>query len=62
MALTKRIVDVQLEIYVNVDGTFHRAVGTRRTECLEDGVVIAERNNQIPLTLTQVKNQVAALT
>ena len=62
MALTKRVVDVQLEIYVKNTGEFDRAVGTRRTECLEDGTVIAERNNQITLTLTQVKTLVAALT
>lgn len=61
MALTSRVVDVQLEIYVNVNGAFERAVATRRTEALEDGVVIAERNLQVPLTLTQVKNKVAAL-
>jgi len=58
---TERTVDVQLEIYVNGGGAFSRAVGTRRLEVLKDGVVIAERNNQIPLTLAQVKTQVAAL-
>jgi hypothetical protein len=63
MALSKRTVDVQLEIYVNSDGTFSRAVGTRRVEVIEDGAaVIAERNSQIPMTLAQVKSQVAALT
>jgi hypothetical protein len=61
MAFAKRTVDVQLEIYVTNTGVFDRAIGTRRVEVLEDGVVIAERSSQIAMTLTQVKNQVAAL-
>lgn len=62
MAFTKRTVDVQLEIYVSNTGVFTGAIGTRRVEVLEDGEVIAERENQIQMTLTQVKNRVAALT
>jgi hypothetical protein len=61
MALTKRTVDVQMEVYVSNTGVFDRAVGTRRVEVLEDGAVIAERSVQIPMTLAQVKAQVAAL-
>ena len=61
MALTKRTVDVQLEVYLNTDGTFRNAVATRRVEALEDGTAIAERDNQVSLTLAQVKTKVAAL-
>lgn len=61
MAFSKRTVDIQLEIYVNADGTFKEAIATRRVEALEDGTAFAERDKQIPLTLNQVKTAVAAL-
>lgn len=60
MAITKRTFDLSMVITGNPAG-FVEAYGIRRTEYLEDGVVGAERDNKIPLTLAQVKTIVAAL-
>ena len=62
MALTEQTKDVQLEIYVNPEtGTFTSAVGTRRVVITKDGAFYGQWDKQIPMTLNQVKNQVAAL-
>lgn len=60
MAITTRTYDLELVVRGGPSG-FIEAYGVRRKEYLDNGVVDAERDTKITLTLQQVKNQVAAL-